>query len=688
MRRRTDADLRAILAIGVVLGALAGAWFGPRFTTPTALDTSVWNILVPGLDEDVVAPNLGRGTRILDGELLIAPHAFKRSDRLAPRDPRAIGRAEVELAADSGELTIVLHAGASGSFFALALGPDAWETSLRPGGRNPHVRGQPYVILQENSGISVDGVALTGQGATPGAIELTAEGEEVHLRAIRLYDPAGAVVIDERWPPGPVRPFHLLVGAAIGALAGFLAGRRALLALVLAAGILLVPLVPHQTWLATVERLFLVRTPTWELARACLALATAPLALAALLHSGLLVPADRRTGDLPSPVWAAIVVLASLAASRDGWVAALPGAAFLALPMWVAARAGLARGAVLSRDLPALVACAALGWGSGLLLAVLWRAVLVAAAARTLLVRAPTIGANSLFFLALLLPVATEIAVRDSYLAVAWDAARLAGEDLGMSESGDGDLAFWEGSCGQQPTANVYFLGGSSVGGAYQMGTEPEAFFPARVHALLCAEGTALRTWNYGDGGHDSFTIARGLARTMAAGAPDVAVLYLGVNDLLTQNSGLTRKQREVEQAKRGEALRGLSGIAARSRLISGLSLFWRPVGVEDEALVADVPIADAEENLRWIAAEVIAAGGRVLLAPELADAETARRLAPYRALQARLAAEIEGVEYLDLAALDPSADPALLVDRNHLSHAGHTRVAEQMAPLLRELLR
>jgi lysophospholipase L1-like esterase len=56
--------------------------------------------------------------------------------------------------------------------------------------------------------------------------------------------------------------------------------------------------------------------------------------------------------------------------------------------------------------------------------------------------------------------------------------------------------------------------------------------------------------------------------------------------------------------------------------------------------------------------------------------------MAPYAAMEARLAAELPGVELVDAsAALAPYAAEGLLFDRNHLSRAGTERMAELLAP-------
>jgi lysophospholipase L1-like esterase len=233
----------------------------------------------------------------------------------------------------------------------------------------------------------------------------------------------------------------------------------------------------------------------------------------------------------------------------------------------------------------------------------------------------------------------------------------------------------------------VIYVGGSSTGGAYQFVGEPDAFFPALVHRQLCGAlpaGMGLRSTNFGDGGRDSFTIRRSLDKLLDRAPARLIVAYIGVNDLLGSNNTRTRKEREADLDRRSEAASHLAGWGARSRIITGVGLLLHPPQDLDRPPVADVPLPDAEENLRLIAAEAARRGARLLLLTELVSGELTSQLAPYAALEARIAAELDGVEYFDLlGAIGDVPDSELLVDRNHLSRAGSARVAAALAPVV-----
>ncbi len=747
-----------VLVAGVI-GFVHAREMGGRFVRPEPLDPAQWNIVSPGRDESVTDPGLGRGTHVVDGSLVLRAHAFHRADMLVPRaatasnDPVAgaapltVARAEIALARWSGPVRVILHGGIGPTF--VHLRPDAWGDS-RAETWHPRQADGPWVVALRDGGVYLDGAgggALVASGVAPGALELTAPGEEARIRSIRLVDPTGQDLVVEDFTRTRAGLGVGLVGAGVGALVAGAVGvivragalpthvrrqRAARARELVRVGLLLLPIVgvltlPSGVWLAVVERLYLVRTPAWDLAKIALTLSMLPLACAALLATGVLRPTAQRgalrgAASPPSPeadapdlhapaapltaaagdlAWGALAVGVAIVGVRRwtlpaAWVA-LPGALWLLAPWWLARRAGLDARGVLLRDLPALLAVATLGWGGGLFPAVLWRLLVLGASARTLLDAAPRAAADLLALTLLLLLPASELAARATYLDTAWDAAHLTGE-VPHQEGWRTTAPFWEGTCGEgagdpaRGGLGVVFAGGSSTGGAYQLRGEPEAFFPARTHARLCAaSGTrsdaapvAIHTTNFGDSGRDTFTISRSIDHLLTRGAARVLVLYVGVNDALTSNLSLSRKQIEAETADRRAAFGGLAELAGRSRVLTGLGLLRRPPPGVGGEVVPGVPLTDAEENLRFIAKAAAAHDVRVVLVPEYVRADMRRQLAAYEALLHRVAQDLDGVESVDLTtALAPHADEDLLVDGNHLSRRGAERVAEVLAPVV-----
>lgn len=670
--------------VGAVAGALLGGWLGlhhgAAFVVPDPLDEARWSVLVPGLDENVVSQR-GRGTQVVGGAIVLTPHVFHRADVMLPRDARGITSLTVELMPGSGQVNARLRS--PGNVLEVQMLPDAWR--VLPGVWTPH---EGPVEVRIAGGKARIGDVVVGLSA-PATLELTAARDPARIRGVTLVDEAGATFLVEDPGAAWAGRAPIEAGALLGALAGAgLAAAGGLGGLLVLGFPLLVVLAPAGTWLALVERLYLVRTSPWELARVVLAVAFVPLLVRLLARSGLAVPAEGSDRGDPRVLlaWVGVAALAAGFAGRvaggPGWMFAPIGLGLLLAPLAFARAARVDPLGLLVRDVPAALAVGTLGWGVGLFGAVAWRLALLVAGAGVLLRRAPRVAADAVFVVGLALLPAAELAVRSTWLDTAWDAARLDGDQSWRSPA-----PFWDGECGPAPRTTISFTGGSSTGGAYQFHDDPTAFYPSRVHARLCAAGRGIRTTNHGYGGRDSFTVSRSLPTILATHRPAVVVAYLGVNDLLTQESPLTRAEREAVEEGRSAATRGLAALGARSRLLSGVALLARP-GVDPDAIVvSDVPLADAEANLRRMAADAVAAGAWLVLAPEYTEPETLRRIAAYATLEAKLAAELPGVVYVDtVAKLAPFAGEGLLIDRNHLSRAGSERLAEVLAPVLAEL--
>ncbi len=100
------------------------------------------------------------------------------------------------------------------------------------------------------------------------------------------------------------------------------------------------------------------------------------------------------------------------------------------------------------------------------------------------------------------------------------------------------------------------------------------------------------------------------------------------------------------------------------------------------------VPVADAEENLRLIIEKVRAAGGTVLLLPELTRPTPRDPMAEYRRMEAAVGTAAPGAAWLDVVEAMAEVDPeAVFVDRNHLSRTGHAELAGRITPQVLQLL-
>jgi len=672
--------------VGALVGAvLAGA--AGSLETPSALSRA-WRVVSPALDASVADTGLGRGSHVAGGALQIARHAFFRSDSLVPSQAGRVASAEIRLAADSDALSVGMG-GSGGASRKLTLHPDgyrvdgaaAWSSSA----------GRSYTLAFEGGALQLsDGNerVIVGSGA-PGAFELAATDGLARIEAIRLTTSTGEVLIDEDFR-SETAPLHRVLGALAGAVGGLgfafvVAGASA--AGVAVRGLLVfgppvaVLLASPLSWILAVERLYLTETPPWELARWCLLVALVPLVLAVLASLPEL-SLERGPGRSWGRAGVVVALVATAIASRDlrgpSLLLAPLGFLWLVAPLWFLREAAPSSRQVL-RDLPAMLAVAVGGWAWGLAPAVLWRLGVLGASAGFLLRTAPRAASDLLFLLLLSVPVAAEALTRAGYLATAWDITRLS-KELPSAEGWQDPVPGWSASCGDGGLG-VVFAGGSSTGGAYQFADEPDAFFAAQAHEALCARGIGVRSFNFGDGGRDSFTVARSIDTMFERADPDLVVLYLGVNDLLTRHHRQTRKQRAEEAEERSRATEGLAGVARRLRLTTAASLWLHGLPEAIEANVSDVPVSDAEENHRRVIAYARERGAAVLLLTEYVDGDHRRELALYGRMQQRLADELEGVAWMDvIATLEAEPGVDLLVDRNHLSREGNALLGAAIA--------
>ena len=212
-------------------------------------------------------------------------------------------------------------------------------------------------------------------------------------------------------------------------------------------------------------------------------------------------------------------------------------------------------------------------------------------------------------------------------------------------------------------------MGGSTTGGAWQ-NDDLDEFYPARLAAYI---GPSLQVLNQGVGGWTTWHIRHYLAQgAFERLQPDILVLYVGHNDLLTP-APVPYAQLYARWLE-GGALAASSSILNRSRLYQGLR--YAVVGLRPHDQRVAVPVEHARENLAWIAGKVTDRGGRVILVSEGLAPDPAPMDA-YNAMLAQLAATTSGVSYVDGAdALHTQPGSQVFLDDCHLSQVGHDLLA------------
>jgi len=691
-------NIRILIAVlfvasGAFLGRLSAHSVGASFSVPQAPDPNAWRIISPGLQEGVGPAGAGRITHIRDGALSIATHVFFRPDMVVPVFSGAASRVSVELAADSG--TLWVQVGEAPSQF-VQLRPGAMRGGAA-GTQWTAVQGNAFVMAIDNGELSVGGNGETMRVglASPGRVELSAAEDWPRIRSIQIQDAEGTTLFSSNFAtqgaPQKILDRGTILGLLIGVmLASLLIPLTWTGVAATVAGMIPPVLVLTQTsgvWLASVERLYLSNVQPSQWAVWVLLCSLVPLGVMSSVSVVRMVAKGVHSPRFGPTVWCLVGLVSILISTRSLSLGLAVSVGCMALG---ALRAGSAAPRIWwAVDAVGWIPLALLGPDFAAPWVVVWRVVGVLGTAHLWVDSAPRRAVDALLVAVCLVPFALESAVSSSALGQAWRMDRLSSErpnEKGWEDPQPG----WEGWCGSDDPASIRtiaFAGGSSVGGAYQFGDEPEAFFPAVAHRELCAdlpEGVGLRTQNFGDGDLNTFTISRTIEQHLAEA--DVLVLYVGVNDVLTRQNTRTRKEREAARLSRGSLGSGLSGWASQSSVMVALSLWNR--GIDDPATkgVADVPMSDAKDNHEAIIAAARNQSKAVLLMTEHVQQGLKDSLRPYAQMQQHFVSD--DVIWIDSSAAFegmPVAD--VLVDRNHLSRAGNAALGAHVANALDSML-
>jgi lysophospholipase L1-like esterase len=226
----------------------------------------------------------------------------------------------------------------------------------------------------------------------------------------------------------------------------------------------------------------------------------------------------------------------------------------------------------------------------------------------------------------------------------------------------------------------VVAFGSSSTAGAYQ-NDNVDQFWPADVEREF---GGAIQVVNQGVGGWTSLHVRRYIETRSELLAPDLAIVYLGHNDLLTETR---RPYREIY----GAWLLGTNGAGARvSEILGSLRLYqllrFSLSSAGDRGSGPAVPISDARANLQGIIDTVRSGGGKTLLVVEAISPDPGAMARYTETVAALAAAAPDDVAWLDGGAV--LSDPLLadqFLDDCHLTRAGHMTLAEAIANQLRD---
>jgi hypothetical protein len=675
---------------GAFGGRLMAHQYGGAFTLAHRLNPNVWRVISPGLQEGIGRAGAGRVTHVRDGALSIATHVFFRPDMVVPLFEGDAHRVEVGLAEDSGDLWIQMGE-PPGQFvrlrpgaFAAGMAGASW--SAAPGVRDftLEVNGPSLMVKAGEQEVNAGPVGA-------GRLELSSAEGWPRITHLKIEDTGGNTLFMADFDEAGASEATLEAGTVLGAVVGLalaalcfpfsLGGMVAALAGLVPIAVVLGR--PMGTWLDAVERLYLSDVPPSSFASWVLILSVLPLcwvALVSALRCVSPVLEGRTQGWRAWMVVGSASLVAGVLHSGGSILAISVVCVAMGFGAWRAGR--LAPDAWWWMDLCGWIFVAIGGPDLAAPFVVAWRIASVVATAGSWLKRGVARRAVDVLLVACLcFPLALEAAVRRTDWGSAWVMSRLSGER--PNERGwENPSAGWTGECGDSAAEGVTMVvaGGSSVGGAYQFGDDPEAFFTAAAHRALCASlpsSRSLTTHNFGDGDLNTFTISRTIEDHLEDA--DILILYVGVNDLLTTQNTQTRKQREVAAAQQGAVANRLSALTSESRLMVAASVWFRGVGDPMSEHVADVPLPDAKQNHEAIIKAARANGTRVVLMTEHVQSGMAGRMSLYQNMQRSF--EATDVRWLDAGEAFGAMAPAdVLVDRNHLSRAGNTALGDFLA--------
>ena len=688
-----------LLVLGLVAGAFLGRLvthqIGGSYALPERPDPNQWRVISPGLEEGIGRAGAGRVTHVVDGALSIATHVFFRPDMVVPQFRGEAHGVDIELAPDSGTLLVQIG---KPPVQAIELRPNAFRSAVsgeawisRPGVRRFELRASSGRLSLTAGAESVD----IG-GFTPGRLELSSIDDWARVAQISVTNGSGDTVLfsdfRQQGPPRSVLDQGTVVGAFVGVLLVFLlmplSGSAVVTCLFGLAPAVSVLFLPRDVWLHGVERLYLSHIPPSDLAGFTLL-----CALSCLLFFALLKLVRMVAGVVPSTAKFGFGLWLSLGLICSGvglWLHGGSGWAWSVI--WVCLGTGAldARGKAHPAwwyiDAVAWPLVAFWGPDQAAFLVILWRVIGIIGSVSLWLRTTPRVAVLMLLIGFLSLPAAAEAWVRTTSFRDAWQMNRLAGER--PNEKGWEDpVAGWSNQCGEvdaDASVRVVVAGGSSVGGAYQFGGEPEAFFTAVAHKTLCEQlptGLRLRTQNFGDGDRNTYTISRTVDAHLKDA--DILVLYVGVNDVFTTQNTMTRKQREERAQGVFQRFSWLPDWFNESRLAVGLSLWFRARPDLSQEQVADVPLPDALDNHRIIVNAAKKKGIRVLLLTEYVQSAQRGRLVSYTKMQQSMVGD--GVRWADVSsAFVDVPDSVALVDSNHLSREGNAQLGRFLADELK----
>ncbi len=669
--------------IGMVFGVGVVHLWGGVFIAPQPLSAS-WNVRSPATDELAGIPQIGQGIAISNGRLRIRQQQLYPSDQLFLQSDNVQGTFGGVLDESSGML-VVGFLGETEEYVFLTPKELYLETPMQEGLALEDHRFQ-FVINEEGVFAEPQHVLLTAD--IPRSIVLMTASPAVSIVSLQKTDAKGKIELQEEYDQQGRLPYRYLWGVVFGLVWGWILSAiwKGFLQGIIRCTIAFFPMllllsIPQEAWLRFAIQLYLVQTPVWDLMRYLLFASVFFAVAYACMHAKIFRLRElKKESNQWTLIWVGAFALCLLLFPPQSLVQICTMGAFVLSPLLL--------GSLLKKSNFLLLECGVflvLGWyhlslAMVLLLGVRW--VVLLSNLSFIFEREKNGFATYAAVLLLAPPFLLEDLFRATYLNTVWSAKSLGVQSEDIPE---GLPLTWKGACSgeqQQGTYDIVVSGGSSTGGIYQFREEPTSFFSTHMHKALCqyrSSFAAVHTYNYGVADYNTRLIADQGGWLHKTVSPDVLVLYIGVNDILTkQNPKSIRQRREMSLSP------WFQNVVFSSRVLTGTMLLFRPLQQRSEELVSEVPIEDARANILEMIEELKPI--RLLLVPEMVISPLQDELLHYDEMLRELANERENIWYYQPLA-DRSRSDSYLADRNHLTRSGNQWLGEQIAQYIRENL-
>ncbi|MAA79431.1 MAG: hypothetical protein CL916_09235 [Deltaproteobacteria bacterium] len=678
---------RSVLFFHILLGILFGVWIstnkGISLLEPSPLP-SEWSVRAPAQDEFEGTPQVGQGISVRAGRLLLYRQQLYASDVLYRNDIPPQGTFSITLAPDSG-LMALGFVGETTEYLFLSPQKLYQDTLDEPGIASTSGR---YSFSMTDTGVFIEPKHIQITENTINAIELMTAAQQSSITALSFAQKDGQILFKENFSEQDRPSYFLtailaLMGGTLGACISLSYGTTISYGIRLILGLspLIICLgISHHAWLNLGIRMYLVETPVWLLERWVLAFAYILSGSYFAMHGKIWCIQTKHTEKTLPFVWMLFsLLLIGTCFSLSIW-SAVYALLFLYMPVLLGEL--YRKRSILIFEI--LLMGLSLVWNLpfSFLCILCFRWIVLFSNLKTLFQSQSNRAAEYTFLLLLCIPLQLEHSIRSSYLNRVWSEETLGGK---QQENLRGLPKTWSETCegrGSMKEQTIIVSGGSSTGGIYQFKEEPTSFFTTHLHNSICQNNLSFKTmttYNYGVEDYNTQLIADQGQWLKEKHSPDILILYVGVNDVLSKHH-----TQSIRERRKNSVSPWLKNLLYKSKLSTGISLLLQEDQKQSDELVAEVPVSDAKENILSLMNDLSPIS--ILLVPEMASSPLQPQLLEYDSMIQDLAKTYPNIYYFQ-PLTDRNDSDIHLADRNHLTREGNQWLGQEVANAVLPLL-